>query len=108
MTQTNPQNNLELMRTLHDSWNAQDWERTMSTLRGILATACMLCLFTLLESPAGAQVPDGDWLTYNRHPGWRSVLASQGGQPFQRRPIEGDLHLYAARGVLASDRSACY
>src|ERR1700726_4549722 len=66
MTQTNPQNNLELMRTLHDSWNAQDWETTMSIPRRILATACMLCLFTLLESPAGAQVADGDWLTYNR------------------------------------------
>ena len=33
------------------------------------------------------------------YPGWRSVLASQGDQPFQRRPIEGDMHVYAARGV---------
>jgi hypothetical protein len=66
MTQTDPQNNLELMQTLHDSWNAQDWGTTMSTLRRILATACMLCLFTLVGSPAGAQIPDGDWLTYNR------------------------------------------
>lgn len=66
-----------------------------------------VCLFTLLGSSAGAQVADADWLTYNRHPAWRSVLASQGDQPFQRRPIEGDLHVYAARGVLASDRSAC-
>src|SRR6476661_10644632 len=30
------------------------------------------------------------------HPGWRPVLASQGDQSFQRRPIEGDLHVYAA------------
>jgi hypothetical protein len=26
MTQINVQNNLELMRTLDDAWNAQDWE----------------------------------------------------------------------------------
>jgi hypothetical protein len=26
MTQMNPQNNLELMRTLDDAWNGQDWE----------------------------------------------------------------------------------
>jgi alcohol dehydrogenase (cytochrome c) len=38
----------------------------MSTLRRTLPTACMLCLFTLLGSSAGAQVADGDWLTYNR------------------------------------------
>ena len=38
----------------------------MSTLRRTLATACMLCLFTLLGSSSGAQVADADWLTYNR------------------------------------------
>ena len=38
----------------------------MSTLRRALSTACMLFLFTLLENSAGAQVADGDWLTYNR------------------------------------------
>ena len=38
----------------------------MSTLRRTLATACMLCLFTLFGSSACAQVADGDWLTYNR------------------------------------------
>ena len=38
----------------------------MSILRRTLSTACMLFLFALLESSAGAQVADGDWLTYNR------------------------------------------
>src|SRR5579864_6349736 len=38
----------------------------MFTLRRTLATACMLCLFTLLGSSSGAQVADADWLTYNR------------------------------------------
>ena len=38
----------------------------MSSLRRTLTTVCMLCLFTLLGSSAGAQVADGDWLTYNR------------------------------------------
>lgn len=38
----------------------------MSTLRRTLATAYMLCLFTLLGSSSGAQVADADWLTYNR------------------------------------------
>ncbi len=38
----------------------------MSILRRTLSTACMLFLFALLESSAGAQVADGDWLNYNR------------------------------------------
>lgn len=38
----------------------------MSTLRRTLPPGCMLCLFTLLGSSAGAQVAEGDWLTYNR------------------------------------------
>jgi len=38
----------------------------MSTLPRILAAACMLCMFSLVGSSAAAQVPDGDWLTYNR------------------------------------------
>jgi hypothetical protein len=41
MAQANPQNNLELMRTLDDSRDAQDWETTMSTLRRTLTPACM-------------------------------------------------------------------
>jgi alcohol dehydrogenase (cytochrome c) len=38
----------------------------MPTVRRTLATACMLCLVTLLGSSSGAQVADADWLTYNR------------------------------------------
>jgi hypothetical protein len=38
----------------------------MSSLRRTLTTVCMLCLIALLGSSAGAQVADGDWLTYNR------------------------------------------
>ena len=80
----------------------------MSTLRRTLATACMLCLFTFLGELCARTSRRRGLANLQPHPSWRSVLASQGDQPFQRRPIEGDLHVYAARGVLASDRSACY
>jgi glucose dehydrogenase len=40
----------------------------MFTLRRTLATACMLCLFTLLGCSSGPRIADADWLTYNRTP----------------------------------------
>jgi hypothetical protein len=77
----------------------------MSSLRRTLTTVCMLCLFALLL--CGRTSRRRRLANLQPHPGWRSVLASQGDQPFQRRPIEVVLHVYASRGVLASDRSAC-
>lgn len=38
----------------------------MSTLRSTLATACMLCLFTLAGCSSGPRISDADWLTHNR------------------------------------------
>lgn len=46
----------------------------MATLRRTLATACMLCLFTLSGCSSRSRVTDADWLTYLQpHLGWRSV-----------------------------------
>jgi hypothetical protein len=38
----------------------------MFTLRRTLATACKLCLFTLLGCFSGPRIADANWLTYNR------------------------------------------
>jgi hypothetical protein len=78
----------------------------MSTLRRTLGMACLLCLFTLCWM-LGLTRRRRRLANLQPHPGWRSVLAPQGNRPFKCRPVEGDLHVYAARGVLASDRSAC-
>jgi hypothetical protein len=69
----------------------------MSTLRRTLATACMLFLFNLRGSSAGAQVADGDWLTYNR------TLAGDRFSPLRTVDWWGHRHL-SRRGTTAHRR----
>jgi glucose dehydrogenase len=76
----------------------------MFTLRRTLVTGCMLCLFTL-PGWSASRGADGDWLTYNR------TLAGDRFSPLKEidrsNVAQLKLHVYAARGVRPSDRSAC-
>ena len=52
----------------------------MSTLRRTLATAYMLCLFTL-PGWSASRGADGDWLTYNRTLVGSSPITSEAERP---------------------------